>query len=435
MNKLFSIPTIVLAGSILLHLTVLCFRSHGAVGDVDLSFDASLSVTNPVSVVVVQPDGKVLIGGPLTFSNGTNGYGSARLNANGSVDSAFVPRSFEPDIGYLGFPYDYRELTAFAVQPDGKVLVAAYYYEQFDCDDFGCRYNYRFSITRHHADGTRDPNFEPAVQNTHPPDLEFVSALGMQSDGKIVVGGRFASIKGVTRSGLARLTASGSLDTNFVGQVPLYYTASAVVVQPNDNLMIVSTAGGGIGQLARLNANGSYDLGFNPGPIIGNNTGSYPDLSSVAVQSDGKVLIGGSFTNVSGTTRNRIARLNADGSLDSSFNPGTGANGAVRTIALRSDGKLLVGGDFTTVNGVVRPHLARLFGDATAPALGIARSNATMIVSWPETGLNFQLQESTNFSVPNSWSPVEQPAITNAGQISISLPTTVGSQFFRLKSQ
>lgn len=435
MKKLFSIRTIILAATLLLQLGALCSQSHGAAGDVDLSFDPGSGVSGTVNTIAVQPDGKVLIGGPLTFSNGTNGYGSARLHANGSVDSAFVPRSFDPAIGYLGFPYDYRALTAFAVQPDGKVLVAAYYYEQYDCEEWGCRYNYRFSITRHYADGTRDLNFEPTVQNTYPPDLEVVSALGMQSDGKIVVGGRFASIKGVTRSGLARLTASGSLDTNFVGQVPLYHTASAVVVQPNDKLMIVSTAGGGMGRLARLNANGSPDLGFNPGPIIGNPNGYYPDLSSVAVQSDGKVLISGSFTNVSGTTRNRIARLHADGSLDGSFNAGTGANDAVRSIALQSDGKLLIGGDFTTVNGVVRPHLARLFGDATAPALGIARSNAMMVVSWAEAGLNYQLQESTNFSVPNSWLPVEQPAITNAGQIAVTVPTTIGSKFFRLKSQ
>lgn len=424
-----------LAISLVLQLGDLGSRSHGAPGDVDLSFDASASATNLGAVVVVQPDGKVLIGGPLTFSNGTNGYGSARLNANGSVDSAFVPRSFDPDIGYLGFPYDYRELTAFAVQPDGKVLVAAYYFEQFDCDDFGCRYNYRFSITRHHADGARDHNFEPTVQNTYPPDLEFVSVLAMQSDGKIVVGGRFASIKGVTRNGLARLTASGSLDTNFVGQVPLYYTASALLVQPNDKLMIVSTAGGGIGQLARLNASGSPDLGFNPGPIIGNNTGSYPDLSSVAVQSDGKVLIGGSFTNVSGTSRNRIARLNADGSLDSSFNPGTGANGAVRSIALQSDGNVLLGGEFSSINGVVRPQVARLYGDSTMPALNLSRSGNNLVLSWPVTALNFQLEESTNLALVNAWSPASQPAVTNGNQISVTTPTVAAQKFFRLKAQ
>ena len=96
---------------------------------------------------------------------------------------------------------------------------------------------------------------------------------------------------------------------------------------------------------------------------------------------------------------------------------------------------MLIGGDFLTVNGVVRPHVARLYGDSVAPSLNMARSNAFVIVSWPVTGLNFQLQESTELSLPNSWIPVAQPAVTNAGQISMIIPTTVGRKFFRLKSQ
>jgi hypothetical protein len=71
----------------------------------------------------------------------------------------------------------------------------------------------------------------------------------------------------------------------------------------------------------------------------------------------------------------------------------------------------------------------------SAPSVSIARSNAFVILSWPAVGLNFQLQESTNLSLLNSWSPVSQPAVTNAGQISVTVPTAVGRKFFRLKSQ
>lgn len=147
------------------------------------------------------------------------------------------------------------------------------------------------------------------------------------------------------------------------------------------------------------------------------------------------MLIGGSFTTVNGTNRSNIARLNANGSLDSTFNPGAGAHGIVRSIVLQADGNLLIGGDSTIVNGVARPHPARLYGDSIAPSLNIARSNAFVIVSWPVTGLNFQLQENTDLSLPNSWSLVAQPAVTNAGQISMTFPTTIGRKFFRLKSQ
>jgi len=96
---------------------------------------------------------------------------------------------------------------------------------------------------------------------------------------------------------------------------------------------------------------------------------------------------------------------------------------------------VLIIGNFTTVNGVMRPHIARLHGDSVAPSLNIARSNALVIVSWPVSGLSFQLQETTNLALPNSWSPVAHPAITNGSPIAVPVPTTVGRKFFRLKSQ
>jgi hypothetical protein len=102
---------------------------------------------------------------------------------------------------------------------------------------------------------------------------------------------------------------------------------------------------------------------------------------------------------------------------------------------LQPDANGLIVGDVTMVNGVVRPRVARLCGDSVAPSLSIARSNAFVIVSWPVTSLNFQLQETTNLALPNSWSPVAQSAVTNAGQISVTVPTTVGRKFYRLVSQ
>src|SRR4029434_8943900 len=104
---------------------------------------------------------------------------------------------------------------------------------------------------------------------------------------------------------------------------------------------------------------GSLDNSFNPG------TGPDYGVTSVAVQPDGKVLIGGYFYNVSGTNRNGIARLNANGSLDNTFDPGGGSNGGVKALALQSNGKVVIGGDFTTVNGTSRNHIARLNTDGS----------------------------------------------------------------------
>ena len=388
-------------------------------GGLDASFDPGRELEIPISTLVAQPDGKVLVGGPLTFINGTNRYGSDRLNADGSADDTFISNSFNTDLGIY-----YPDYTAVAVQSDGKVLVGgvSYYY---DCNDEGCTIYDNYVVARVNANGSHDTGFEPALGNMLYGGGERVRALAVQPDGKVVVGGTFNSIKGTNRLGIARLNANGSLDGSFNAGTGAYYV-TAVALQPDGKVLV-----GGDYFIRRLNSNGSLDGSFN----LGIGVDGFGQVGSIVVQSDGKVLIGGLFATINGTNRNNIARLNANGSLDSSFNPGTGADGRVRSIALQSDGNVLIGGDFFSVNGVSRPRVARLYGASVAPSLNIARSNAFVIVSWPATGLNFQLQANTNLSLPNSWSAVAQPAVTNAGQISVTVPTTVGRNFLRLKSQ
>jgi uncharacterized delta-60 repeat protein len=102
-------------------------------------------------------------------------------------------------------------------------------------------------------------------------------------------------------------------------------------------------------------APGDLDTGFNP-----NANGS---IYATAVQPDGKIVIGGYFTTVGGATRNYIARLNADGTLDTSFNPT--ANNGVNCTIVQADGKIILGGQFTTIGGGTRNNLARLNADGT----------------------------------------------------------------------
>jgi len=408
-------------------------------GSLDSSFDPGHEISGQVSSVVVQPDGKVLVGDVFTFINGTNRYASTRLNADGSLDSMFISdTNFRPKLGGLYFDdcgdpgrcSCYQSVVPFAlvVQADGKVLIGGVSVTISECSGGDGEVISRPILARFNADGSLDGSFGLVIGNR---DWGSVNALAVQPDGKVLVGGSFYSINGTNRPGIARLNANGSLDNSFNPGTGAN-GVSSVALQPDGKVLIgggfTTVNGANRSGIARLNSNGSLDGSFNPG------TGANGNVLSVALQPDGKVLIGGEFTSINGTNRSRISRLNVNGSLDSSFNPGTGPDGVVRSIAFQPDGNVLIGGDFTSVNGVLRPRVARLYGDFFAPSLSIARSNAFVIVSWPVTSLNFQLQENTDLSLPNAWSAVAQPAVTNFGQISVVVPASEARKFFRLKS-
>jgi uncharacterized delta-60 repeat protein len=389
-------------------------------GNLDGSFNVTLDSDDPdyyppgVVSIAVQSDRKVLIGGSFSAVNGTNvPDGLARLNADGSLDSSFNP-------GVSG------SVSSITLLPDGEVLIGGgFIYNYINATNYSC------GLARLNADGSLDSSF-----NSGRAVLD-VSSVALQPDGKVLVGGAFPG------HGIARLNADGSLDGTFNGgaAVSVFGYVSSVALQSDGKVLV----GGGFSEvngsnrnaIARLNANGTLDENFTPD--LGINFSDYPVVGSLVVQTDGRVFVGGSFSTVNGTNRNGIARLNANGSLDVSFNPGAGVTGGdyplVKSIVVQSNGNVLIGGSFTTVNGAARPQVARLYGDSVAPSLNIARSGALMILSWPVTALSFQLQENTDLSLPNSWSPVAQAAVTNDGQISVTVPTVVGSRFFRLKSR
>ena len=144
--------------------------------------------------------------------------------------------------------------------------------------------------------------------------------MAIQSDGKIVAVGRYTSFNGNTRRYIVRLNSNGTEDTAF-------YT--------------------------------NLGTGFNNASL---------GLLAVAIQTDGKILVGGSFTTLNGTTRNRLVRLNSNGTLDTSFstNLGTGFNNNIDCITVQTDGKILVGGVFSTVNGSsLYKYLVRLNSTGT----------------------------------------------------------------------
>ena len=170
------------------------------------------------------------------------------------------------------------------------------------------------------VDGTTDTGF---TTNTGTGFNSYVRSVAVQSDGKIIVGGYFTTLNGAPANYIARLNADGTPDTTF-------------------------TTGTGF--------NGS--------------------VGAVAVQSDGKIIVGGGFTTLNGVTANRIARLDADGTLDTTFttNTGTGFNSTIRALAVQSDGKIIVGGFFTTLNGAPANYIARLESSGSSGSSGSSES-------------------------------------------------------------
>jgi uncharacterized delta-60 repeat protein len=405
-------------------------------GTRDVSFDTGKGVETAFPSLAVDAGGKVLVGGPITFINGSNQSGMMRLNANGSPDGTFISDpNFNPGFGvrhYTPHPggdihYNVAYPTAAAVQADGKVLVGVRT-EYWQCDAFegGCSVSTTYSVARLNADGSTDSSFvfTNVINNTA--RLGMVSSIAVQTDGKIVVGSSaFNTVR------IARLDTVGAWDPSFHPGTGPSGGVNAVALEPAGKILIGGTFSSVTGMnrnnLARLHADGSLDDSFNPG------SGANGPISSVVLQRDGKVLICGDFTAFNGTERNRIARLDADGSLDQIFDSGRGADGLVRSMDLQPDGNVLISGDFLTVNGALRPHVARLFGGAL-PSLNLVRSDQFMVISWSVTGADLQLQETTDLSLPNSWSPVMQTVVINGNQVSVTIPATPGQGFFRLKT-
>lgn len=329
----------------------------------DDSLDTSFKVaTNAyVKAIAIQSDGKILIGGDFNYVTGTGSAstvtssGIARLNADGTVDSTFhnVP------LFKVNSP-----VRSIAVQPDGKIVVGGYF-TSFDSVP-------RSYLVRLNTDGTQDTSFT-ALPNNQIEDVK------LQADGKMVIAGSFTQVQGTDIRGVARLNADGSLDTSFDagqsiggrngawdGSLPVYQLA----LQDDGKIVY---AGGTHRyadeihwRIARLNTDGTVDSSFQ----------SYVSwwASSIALQNVGgeqKIVVGGDYSRagvtnpatgavVSDATRQRIARFNADGSLDTEFDTSFSANSWVWSVLPNSDGTVYLGGKFTSVAGMARRGIARL---------------------------------------------------------------------------
>ena len=254
--------------------------------------------------IAPAPDGKF-----VAFGN--NGE-VLRLNADLSTDSTFQPTNG-------GFSF--RDVAA---QPDGKVVVVGV---------FNSIFGFPISnIARFNADGTFDASFAATTGQPNS-EVRVVKAL---PDGRLLIGGKFTAVSNVSTNMVAILNADGSLDAAFRSQIPIVANGTNGV-----NDVTMQADGKVLAERYRLNPDGSVDVSY--AVQIRDRGLGY----KVLVQPDDKILVGGQFSTANEKTIASVARFNADGSVDDTFSHNVFANMGIpiiRSLALQADGKILVGG-------------------------------------------------------------------------------------------
>ncbi|MGH7867180.1 MAG: delta-60 repeat domain-containing protein, partial [Candidatus Dormibacteraceae bacterium] len=203
--------------------------------------------------------------------------------------------------------------------------------------------------------------------------------------------------------------------------------------QPEGTLLLggdfTSVNGTNINRIARLHADGSLDSSFLPrGGVVGG------PVYHVLRQANGRIVFGGGFNDVDGVPVNRLARLMDDGSLDTQFNPGAGANDMVLSLALQPDGRVLAGGLFATYDGTSVGMVARVYGDPVSPLVAVrSTGSALLAVSWPAWASAYALEETGTLN-PEIWQRVTNAPTLQDTQMMVTLPLAAASQFFRLIS-
>ena len=322
------------------------------------SFDPNAN--SSVYAIAVQADGRILAGG---IFNGANSIGGQTRNHIARLDpSTGLADSFDPNANV--------DVNAIAVQADGRILAGG---DFNGANSIGGQTRNR--IARLDATTGLADSFDPNASN-------IVYSIAVQADGKILAGGFFNganSIGGQTRNFIARLETDGRVDEalrlNIVGS-DIFATA----VQPDGKILIGGDFSSVLGvtrnNIARVNPDGTLDTAFDPS--------ASGTVYAIAVQADGKILAGGNFngaSSIGGQTRNYIARLDATTGLPDLFDPN--ANGPVYAIAVQADGKILAGGSFSGANsigGQMRNRIARL--NPTTGSADPFDPNATNNIVW-----------------------------------------------------
>lgn len=294
-------------------LTFISIGSFAQGGEYDQSFNVGTGFNGAVNAMLLQSDGKVIVGGAFTSYNDVEINRIARLNADGSLDETFL----------VGEGFN-APVLAMALQSDGKVVVV------------GGSPATIYWVKRLNSDGTNDDSFSMPGTGVN----GVIWAVGIQSTGKIIIAGNFTSYNSVARSRVARLNTDGSLDASFDPGSGFNNAVYSLDINPEDKIIVGGIFSFPQNNIALLNSDGTHDNSFTNHPWIEGYT--------VKFLASGKVLVGGLW---SGTGVGYLRRVNINGLHDATFNQ-TSFSSSVLSLAIQPDNRVLVGGDFA--GGIVR---------------------------------------------------------------------------------
>jgi len=339
-------------GFLIILLYTLSHQLNGQPGKIDTTFN--VLNTGPTASwgiyrAAIQDDGKIILLGRFKKYNKQRGRRLLRVHPDGSFDSTFE----------VGYKFNRGGPNAVAIQEDGKILVGGSF-----TNFSGKRISH---ILRLHSDGSLDTSFNSGRGFGPNCSVEHIRIL---PEGKILLQGDFAHYNGYKSCGLVRLLSNGSVDSSFIGRTPCNVESVGIrdiLVQSDGKLIIVgffwdydNVRGKGI---ARINQDGSLDPGFFyeektlVSTVLGAGNGT---ISAIVKQSDGALVIGGSFTRFTGRRARYLARFNEDHTLDTTFNQGKGPSFFIESIVLQPDGKMVIASmskyNKVKVNSIVRIH-------------------------------------------------------------------------------
>lgn len=304
-------------------------------GTIDISFVTGTGFDGPINAIVKQQDGKIVIGGQFYNYNGTPSASIIRLNSDGSIDGSFTIGT-----GFNG------AVTALGITSNGKIVAAGTF------DDYNS--NYSKGVVRLNSDGTFDPTFVTGGGISGARNFYTINAMVIQSDNKVILGGRFNGYDSNTVADIVRINTDGSFDSSFLQGGGFDNETFSLAIQPDNKIIVGGTFNGydsnTVANIVRLNSDGTFDSSFSTG------AGFSDKVSSIVVQSDNKILMAGPFTTYDGNSIPYLVRLNSNGSVDGSFNTSINFDGTINSAVIQSNGKIIVGGVFNNYGSTAVSH-------------------------------------------------------------------------------